>query len=147
MSDLIRIQPGAMPWQPTPTTEVVEVLNEYDAPLLAVLKQLGNSYMARCLLGELSPVSLWVYAPLGEVDEAILRQGGPDDIDRHAERLSRGLVTVAVADCAKGIRFAAALEVPNDLSPLDMRGFVSHRIAEQLRETSDESRQLEEALA
>lgn len=113
MSDLIQIVNGNPPWSPTSDTEIVEVVHRYNIPLLAVVEQAGTQFMARCMLGELGPTSMWIYNRLDEIEARILRDGSPDEIDAQADDLCHGQVSVAVA-MQDAITFSMLIDVPDD---------------------------------
>lgn len=112
MSDLIQVRIGNPPWSPAPGTEVADVIQEYDGPLLVILNQNGTEYMGRCVFGETGPQSIWVYCRIDSALEGVeLRQGSPEKIDETADYLTQGELTAAIVDSDK-ILFAAVVDVP-----------------------------------
>jgi len=60
----MRVAMGDRPWHPTDAL-VVEVTHRYDIPLEGVLEQDGCRFIFRCVYGETSECSAWVYTPEG----------------------------------------------------------------------------------
>lgn len=112
MSDLIQIRIGNPPWAPAPGTELLDVIREYDGPLLVILRQNGTEYMGRCVIGELAPNSAWVFCRLDVHEAALLRQGSIEQIDETADYLTQGELTVAMVD-ADQILYTTVVDIPD----------------------------------
>ena len=144
MSDLIQIQTGEPPWAPAPGTQTVEILHEYDQPLLAVIEQSGTRFMARCLLGEMSETNLWVYCRLDDHEDTVLREGTPEESDELAEYLSHGQVTVAMAD-QRGVIFSSRMDVP-ELPPMQSAAWISRELLNTLDRVRADALRIERVL-
>lgn len=103
MSDQVILSSGARPWLPTADTEAVEMLSYYDGPLIGIFRQHGVAYLFRCLGGELAAANLWLYSPLTEADVSAILASEGTEFDSLLDRVSEGLVTVALASDQDGL--------------------------------------------
>lgn len=107
MSDLIELRQGAHPWQPTPDTELVHVLDEYNIPLAGVVSQGGAPYLFVCHGGEDEDVNVWLYAPIDN-----------SEYDMLVSKVGRELLP-AMADCLRNRRVVAAFAAMAELELWD----------------------------
>lgn len=101
---VIWLQPGARPWEPSPSAELVATYHEYDVPLVGVFRQFGVPYIFDCLFGDGRGLSLWAYRRLTNEGMSALDHSHGDDRLRQADALLlQGLVTVALAHEDRGV--------------------------------------------
>jgi hypothetical protein len=79
MSDAITVQIGAEPWSPSVDSEVVEVLDAYDRPLLGIVQQHGANYLFRCLFGEIERFNIWAYTIVADWEQDLLKDASDDE--------------------------------------------------------------------
>ncbi len=72
MTDQVLLMAGHSPWQPSPSTQLVEVYNRHDRPLSGLLQQGGHHYIFWCIYGHLTDQNIWGYSLLEESDVAAL---------------------------------------------------------------------------
>jgi hypothetical protein len=102
MADQIAIQDGALPWQPSGGSELVDTYAYYDQPTLGLIRQAGCPYVFRCVDLVDDRLSLWAYALIKEQEAAVLSEA--DDLPRALEEVTAGKpFTVALADEEEGI--------------------------------------------
>jgi len=100
MSDVIRVAHGQTPWQPY-GSEVIEVFNFYDQPLMGIIRQDGCLYLFDCLYGHVEGLSLWLYSLIQESDAQELANASADEFDHIRGRLhasERGVMAIAIDD-------------------------------------------------
>lgn len=95
MADQIKIQQGALPWQPTDDAEIAETFLHYDFPRTGVMLQEGNSFLFACV-DEYPKLSLWAYV-LIDVDDADTIRESPSAAVAHFSTSERP-ITLALAD-------------------------------------------------
>jgi hypothetical protein len=99
MSDLIEISLEARPWQPTPSTDSIVVLDEYNIPLAGIVRQGGVPYLYVCAAGEEAEANVWLYALLeSEEIERLETARGNELVRRMAECVQGRTITVALAE-------------------------------------------------
>ena len=64
MAEHIAIEQGRPPWQPAEDAELVEVLHQYDMPLIGVIRHGTSLHLFRCIEGHTEASQLWAYTPL-----------------------------------------------------------------------------------
>lgn len=84
MADLINIVPGRPPWQPGYDTELTDTFDFHDVPLTGIVAQHGIEYLFQCLIGEMEPLSYWLYTILlpGEAKDLRTEPSDPADWSR-----------------------------------------------------------------
>jgi hypothetical protein len=104
MADMINIELGAMPWEPTRDSELVETYDYWDQPLAGVIRQHGQAFLFDCLKGVAESESLWAYTPLIGLNQEGLH-GAVSDIRRliREELRHAGGVTLALEREGSGI--------------------------------------------
>ena len=102
MADQIAIQEGALPWQPSGGSELVETYAYYDQPTLGLIRQAGSPYVFRCLDLVDDRLSVWAYALIKDEEAAVLDEA--EDLSRALAEVTAGKpFTVALADEEGGI--------------------------------------------
>ena len=130
MADLIQLNSGAMPWAPTPDSELVAVYNLYEKPLIGRIAQRGAHYIFQCYEGELEPVSLWAYTLVQPREVERLEAAEPDEFDAALERATADRpATVALSREGQGIVSAMVID------SLDHSDAAAQQIIENLRST------------
>lgn len=98
MSDQLDPQKGAYPWLPATNVESVEVLNEYDFPLMGLVEQEGRTYLYACLFGEVEDLNIWAYARLDDGEVKRLQSVFNEDLMAAIEHALKGkMLVVALA--------------------------------------------------
>jgi hypothetical protein len=113
VADAILVQPGSKPWQPGDgsSTKLVEVLHEYDVPLVGVVSQCGVDYVFSCLAGEAEPFSLWCYALLSDDDrERLDAASTQDELNELVDELMEPPCVLAAAGEGYGIIASRAVQ-------------------------------------
>lgn len=77
MSDLIALEPGRLPWQPSSDAQLGEVFDRYDRPLIGIVAQGGHNFLFACIAGRVDDWNVWAYTML-ESDELDLLESSSD---------------------------------------------------------------------
>ncbi len=146
MADLIHVDEGMAPWEPSHKATMLEALHVHDIPLVGILKQDGVHYVFQCLLGELEPVNFWGYT-LVEVDEIerLREASGPDEFDAVLADMTQGRSSV-VALAIEGVGIVGMETVDDIVSELPslVESLVAHveERAQRVTEAVPEARSL-----
>ncbi len=142
MSDLIRLNRGGLPWNPTGDSTIVRVFNEYDIPLEGVILQDGCFYLFECLAGQMTLPGLWIYTHISSADLAKLDEAEGDAFEKLVGgiRLSRpGKFAISIR--GEGlIAYAAYEELSEAQAALD-------DLSEQLNEYVAEATRTQEEVS
>lgn len=79
MGDAIHVEYGARPWEPTPESYLVEVLDYWDMPTVGFIDQDGNQFLFWCETGINDDVNVWGYVLVDEEEVEYLL--GASDFD------------------------------------------------------------------
>lgn len=132
----------ACPWLPTRDTQMVVELNGYDGPLLGILRQRKALFLFHCLVGELDPEQVWVYA--GVTDDEVAELAGAEDPDRLAVSVqaieSDRPVTLAHAHEEAGLLASVSGVLLSDAQAEvgDLRQWALRQLATHVQEHADE---------
>ncbi len=98
LKNVLPVQTGKRPWEPSDLVTVGEVLNEYDVPLTGLLHHFGGTYLFTNLI-DAGENSLWAYVALTESDlKRLLESYGPKEQDAAVEAMLKNrCVTMATA--------------------------------------------------
>jgi hypothetical protein len=100
MTDFIRLQHGAPPWEGSGASRLVETYDFYDIPLAGVIEQDGVRYLFRCLFGHVERMNIWRYTLVEPAQLAELEATEtPKDFDHTLFRLQRwtpGMLAVSI---------------------------------------------------
>lgn len=69
MAELIHLEPGQPPWDPSSVSELVTTYDFHDIPLAGLVRQEGSLYAFWCVAGEVEPMSLWAYGRVYDKSE------------------------------------------------------------------------------
>jgi hypothetical protein len=113
MAEHIAIEQGRPPWQPAEDAELVEVLHQYDMPLIGVIRHGTSLHLFRCIEGHTEPSQLWAYTPLSPEELDRLR-ADDGDLDALVDELSTRRPTVlALASEDRGVTLSALVADPS----------------------------------
>jgi hypothetical protein len=103
MADQIMIQDGALPWEPTGGSELIETYGYYDQPTLGLIRQAGHLYVFRRVdFGD--RYSVWAYALLEDEEVARLSEVEDQDLLSALREVTAGKsFTIALVDEEIGI--------------------------------------------
>jgi hypothetical protein len=102
MADQIAIQDGALPWEPSGGSKLVETYGYYDQPILGLIRQAGLPYVFRCVDLIDHRYSMWAYALIDDLEAERLSQA--EDLQHALAEVTAGKpFTVALADEEAGI--------------------------------------------
>ena len=133
MADLAEIAEGGHPWEPTPTSVLVDILHRYNMPLVGVIEQHGVRYLFQCWAGEVERANIWLYTRLTEEQRRLLSDETRPFTDA-LEEATRGEGVLAVA--LDG-RIVAWEPVPDVAGPLaEIIDVLSERALQVLQEES-----------
>jgi hypothetical protein len=103
MADQIIIQDGALPWEPSGGSELIETYDYYDQPILGLIRQAGHPYVFRCV-DLIDPYSVWAYALLEEKEVERLCEVEDQDLPETLREVTAGKpFTIALAKEQSGI--------------------------------------------
>ena len=113
MAGHVAIEVGRPPWQPAEDAELVEVLHQYDMPLIGVVRHGTSLHLFRCIEGHTDASQLWAYTPLSP--DELERLGAEDgDLDAVvAEASARRPTVLALASNDRGVTLAALVADPS----------------------------------
>lgn len=98
MSSLLLPQKGAHPWLPADNVLPIQVLNEYNVPLIGLVRQSEAMYLYACLVGELDDLNIWAYARLSDAEVDRLESLLDEDLTAAVqESLANRMLVVALA--------------------------------------------------
>ncbi len=121
MSDNIKIRlgPTSRPWDPAPGTQLCEVFDRYDIPLMGHIKQDNVDYLFWCVTGAVEPASIWAYTWVSEQELAELYATNAHDFDRVFAKLTVGKPTDLVFYSDEGgIQAATQVDDPASFESL-----------------------------
>ena len=72
MADVIHVENGYSPWQPSGDAELSKQYQYYEIPLRGVIVQHDVRYYFGCVGGAGEPVNFWLYAMITPEEEAVL---------------------------------------------------------------------------
>jgi hypothetical protein len=96
VADLAEIAEGGRPWEPTPTSVLVDILHRYNMPLVGVIEQHGVRYLFQCWAGEVERANMWLYTRLTEGQDRLLADESRPFVDA-LDDATRGEGVLAVA--------------------------------------------------
>lgn len=104
MSDLIELQRGRDPWNPSDDAELVEVLNRYDIPLLGIVRQRNALHVFESIGGPYASLSFWIYRHVTEDEADRLRSLDSAGLrEPHALHYGSRQIMLAIAVADEGI--------------------------------------------
>lgn len=117
-SELIEVQIGKLPWEPSDDAEPVATYHRYDMPLIGVVRQKGIEFLFRCIAGHASTTSFWTYSRLTPEQRAAIEAAeGREAADSAVQAAALFPVLLAVSVEGSGLvastRVAAAADVPD----------------------------------
>jgi len=99
MSDLIQIEAGARPWEPSAATETLTILDEYNVPLAGLIEQHGVTFLFVCAAGEEEPDNVWLYSLVSAQEVKVLTEArGRGLLGVMAESLKHRIVVAGLAE-------------------------------------------------
>ncbi|MEU6711583.1 hypothetical protein ABZ897_08880 [Nonomuraea sp. NPDC046802] len=83
MPELVHLQFGAKPWEPSETSRVIAVYDKHDRPTCGLIEQQGHTFLFDCIEGHAWDVNVWAYV---EVTEDQIADGSRRRQIRHNSR-------------------------------------------------------------
>lgn len=96
MADVINIERGFSPWQPSADAHLAKQYQYYEFPMAGVIEQHGTRYFFICIDGADEPVNLWFYGRLSPEDEAKCDQADATDFDSAVDFSGPAVLALAV---------------------------------------------------
>lgn len=113
MAEHIAIEQGRPAWQPAEDAELVEVLHQYDMPLIGVIRHGTSLHLFRCIEGHTDSSQLWAYTPLAPEELDRLRADDGDLDALVAELSARRPTVLALASDDRGVTLSALVADPS----------------------------------
>lgn len=88
MSDLIRLEHRAAPWQPSVDARLVKQYRYYDVPICGVIAQGGREYIFQCASRLDDSPTIWWYADISAEQRRALEDGPAESFDQRLRGLS-----------------------------------------------------------
>ncbi|MEV0160577.1 hypothetical protein AB0M50_00850 [Nonomuraea fuscirosea] len=113
MRELVSLQFGAKPWQPSETSRVIAVYDKHDRPTCGLIDQQGRTFLFDCIEGHAWDVNVWAYVEVTEDQVEKLTAAEGAEFATTVDRTLKGVPLVAAL--AVGDR----LEMAHVLGPLE----------------------------
>src|SRR5262245_43665134 len=95
MPELVHLQFGAKPWEPSETSRVIAVYDKHDRPTGGLIEQQGHTFLFDCIEGHAWDINVWAYAEVTEDQIAELTAAQGAEFAATVDRTLKGVPLVA----------------------------------------------------
>ncbi|MEU4514697.1 hypothetical protein AB0G05_34805 [Nonomuraea wenchangensis] len=116
MPELVHLQFGAKPWEPSETSRVIAVYDKHDRPTCGLIEQQGRMFLFDCVEGQAWDINVWAYVEVTEDQIAELTAAEGAEFAATVDRALRRVPLVAALAVGDRLEMAHVLG-PEETGP------------------------------